>query len=182
MIATNDIVILVILGIFSLSGLITGFIKKTSGLLALAGGGVASFYLGGLISGALVNNIVPIREYVESNNAGGVLVLIGSYVGVFLIVYIIIRLIMRALKEVLNSNGLGKFIDKLLGIVAGACIGLVIADVYVWILYGLSCTSVDIATWVSEDARLSLDGFQTFTKCLMEFNLHSIGATFPPLS
>ena len=55
--AINDIVILIIVSIFALSGLIGGFIKNTSKLFSFAGSALLSFYLGGWVSGLLIDNV-----------------------------------------------------------------------------------------------------------------------------
>ena len=179
--ATNDIVLLVILGIFFLGGLISGFIKSSSKIFSLAGGAVLSFYLGGVVSGLLIKKVEAVTNFVNENSFGSSLVLVGSYAGIFLIGFLVILLLTKALSKILNSNGIGKFFDKLLGAAAGIAIGFVICDVYVWALYGFSCANAEIATWVLNDAKLNLEGFQTFTKWLMEFNLNAIGEVFPGL-
>lgn len=179
--ATNDIVLLVILGIFFLGGLVSGFIKSSSKLFSLAGGAVLSFYLGGVVSGLLIKNIEAIQNFVNENSFGSSIILISSYIGIFLIGFLVLLLITKTLSKLLNSNGIGRFFDKVLGAVAGIAIGFVICDVYVWCLYGFSCANGEIATWVLNDAKLNLEGFQTFTKWLMEFNLNAIGEVFPGL-
>ena len=89
---------------------------------------------------------------------------------------------MKLIGGILNNTGfIGRFLDKTLGLVAGICIGFVLADVYVWVLFGLSGVSSDIATWVINDAKLALDSVNSLTGAIMNFNLNTIGATFPGL-
>ena len=179
--ATNDIVLVVIIGVFFLGGLISGFVKSTSKIFALAGGGLLSFYLGSVVSTLLIDKIDSVKDFVEANSFGSSLVLVGSYVVVFLIGFIILKIFMKALSNVLNGTGLGKFIDKVLGAVSGIAIGLIVCDIYVWALYGVAQANADVANWIIQDARLNMEGFQTFTKALMEINLNAIGQVFPGL-
>ena len=177
--ATNDIVLLVIIGVFFLGGLVSGFVKSSSKLFCLAGGGVLSFYLGGVVSGLLIEKVEAISNFVNANSFGASLVLVGSYIGVFLLGFLVLWLLTKALGSLVNANGAGKFFDRLLGAVAGIAIGFVICDIYVWCLYGFSCANTEIASWVISDAKLNMNGFQTLTKWIMEFNLNSIGEVFP---
>lgn len=179
--ATNDIVLLVIIGVFFLGGLVSGFIKSTSKLFALAGGGLLSFYLGSVVSSLLISNVSSIEEFTVSNSFGSSLVLVGSYVGVFLIGFLVLKIFMKALSNVLNGTALGKGIDKILGGISGIAIGLVVCDIYVWALYGIAQANAEVAAWIIQDARLNMEGFQTFTKALMEINLNAIGQVFPGL-
>ncbi len=179
--ATNDIVLVVIIGVFFLGGLVSGFVKSTSKLFALAGGGLLSFYLGSVVSSLLISNVSAIEEFTSSNSFGGSLVLVASYVGVFLIGFIVLKIFMKALSNVLNGTALGRGIDKLLGAISGIAIGLVVCDIYVWALYGIAQANAEVANWIIQDARLSMEGFQTFTKALMEINLNAIGQSFPGL-
>ena len=177
--ATNDIVLLAIVGVFFLGGLISGFVKSSSKIFALAGGGLLSFYLGGVVSKLLIDKIEAVQNWVNSNSFGSSLILIASYVGVFLVTFLVLKLILKFFSNLLSGGGIGKFFDKLLGAVAGVAIGFIVADLYVWVLYGLGSANTDIANWVIEDAKLGLDGFQSLTKSIMELNLNAIGATFP---
>lgn len=177
--AVNDIVILVLVLLSALSGLVSGFVKKTSKIVSLAGAGLVCFYLGGTISEAIVNS-GPVVEWLNENPWGSGLVLVGSYVVTFLATFIIIHIVMKIIGGILEGTGpLGKFLDKFLGLAAGVCIGFVLADVYVWILFGLSNVSADIAMWVYNDAKLGLEGVNTLTQGIMNLNLGSIGAKFP---
>ena len=177
--ATNDIVIVIIIAIFSLSGLIGGFIKNTSKLFSFAGSILLSFYLGGWVSGLLIENIQAVKEFCETNAAGPTLILIASYILTFLVGLLFLKIIFKALQNILESNGFGKFLNSMLGLVSGALIGLVVADIYCWGLYAISCVNADVAAWVIADARLLESGFQTAAKYLIEFNLSSINMTFP---
>lgn len=177
--ATNDIVIVIIIAIFSLSGLIGGFIKNTSKLFSFAGSILLSFYLGGWVSGLLIENIQAVKEFCETNAAGPTLILIASYILTFLVGLLFLKIIFKALQNILESNGFGKFLNSMLGLVSGALIGLVVADIYCWGLYAISCVNADVASWVIADARLLESGFQTAAKYLIEFNLSSINMTFP---
>ena len=87
---------------------------------------------------------------------------------------------MKLIGGILNNTGfVGNFLDKILGLAAGICIGFVLADVYVWALYGLSTVSTDIASRVIQDAKLAIDSVGSLTGAIMNFNLQAIGATFP---
>lgn len=173
--AINDIVIIALILISTISGFFAGFAKKSSKLVSLAGAGLICFYLGGAISGWMCEAIDPIRTWLESNDWGYGLVLALCYIAIFLIALIILKLIMKLVDSLLQSNVVFRALNKVLGLVAGICIGFVLADVYVWALYGLSMVSSDIALWVSQDALLA----NTFTKAIMDFNLNLINGTFP---
>ena len=177
--AINDIVILIIVSIFALSGLIGGFIKNTSKLFSFAGSALLSFYLGGWVSGLLIDNVQAINDFCTSNSAGPTLILIASYILTFLVGLLFLKIIFKALQNILESNGFGKFINSTLGLISGALIGIVVADIYCWGLYAISCVNADVASWVIADARLLESGFQTAAKYLIEFNLSSINMTFP---
>ena len=177
--ATNDIVILSLVGIFALSGLIGGFVKNTSRLASIAGGGIISFYLGGWVSNLLIEKIPEVNNFAISNDFGATLLLIASYIACFVVGFLILKLIFLSLKNILESNGVGKLINSVLGLVSGIFIGIIFADIYCWGLYAVSCVNVDCGTWVIADCRLGLEGFQTFAKLLIEFNLDAIHATFP---
>ena len=181
--STNDIVIIALILLSALSGLIFGFVKKTSKLVSLAGAGVVCFFLGGAISGG-INNIDSVSERASENSGWApTVILIGSYILTFLVSYIILRIVMKLIGGILNNTGfIGRFLDKSLGLVAGVAIGFVLADIYVWILYGIACVSPDVASWVISDANLVVDGVNSFTGAIMNFNLHSIGAVFPGLA
>ena len=178
--ATNDIVIVIIIAIFSLSGLIGGFIKNTSKLFSFAGSILLSFYLGGWVSGLLIENIQAVKEFCETNAAGPTLILIASYILTFLVGLLFLKIIFKALQNILESNGFGKFLNSMLGLVSGALIGLVVADIYCWGLYAISCVNADVAAWVIADARLLESGFQTAAKYLIEFN-KPLPSSLPPL-
>lgn len=177
--AINDIVILCILGLFALSGLVGGFIKSSRKIVCAGLGGLAAFYLGNTISKLLIDNVESIRDFAAQNDWCSLLILIGSYAVTFLAVYLIARIIMSQLSNILSSGSFGKFLDKLLGLVFALCLGFIFVDLYCWGLYGVSTMSTDVAKWVIDDTRLSLDGFQTFTKAIIEINLNAIGAVFP---
>lgn len=177
--AINDIVILIIVSIFALSGLIGGFIKNTSKLFSFAGSALLSFYLGGWVSGLLIDNVQAINDFCTNNSAGPTLILIASYILTFLVGLLFLKIIFKALQNILESNGFGKFINSTLGFISGALIGIVVADIYCWGLYAISCVNGDVASWVIADARLLESGFQTAAKYLIEFNLSSINMTFP---
>lgn len=178
----NDIVIIALIILSTISGLVSGFAKKTSKIVSLAGAGLICFYLGGTISKVLIDTVDSVSSWVEANPWGSGLVLAGAYVVTFLLSYIILRIVMKLIGGVLNNTGfIGRFLDKTLGLVAGICIGFVLADVYVWVLFGLSGVSSDIATWVINDAKLALDSVNSLTGAIMNFNLNTIGATFPGL-
>ena len=181
--STNDIVIIALILLSALSGLIFGFVKKTSKLVSLAGAGVVCFFLGGAISGG-INNIDSVSERASENSGWApTVILIGSYILTFLVSYIILRIVMKLIGGILNNTGfIGRFLDKSLGLVSGVAIGFVLADIYVWILYSIACVSPDVASWVISDANLVVDGVNSFTGAIMNFNLHSIGAVFPGLA
>lgn len=176
----NDIVIIALIILSTISGLVSGFVKKSSKIVSLAGAGIFCFYLGGTISGLLTEKVEPIRNWLAENSWGSGLVLVLCYILTFLVAYIVLRIIMKLIGGILNNTGfVGNFLDKVLGLVAGICIGFVLADVYVWALYGLSTVSTDIASWVIQDAKLAIDSVNSLTGAIMNFNLQTIGATFP---
>lgn len=178
--AISDIVIIALIVLSALSGLFSGFVKKTSGLVCVCGTALITFYLGGTIANLLSTKVTPIVEWLAENEWGSFLVLVLSYVGTVIVSFILLRIIMKILESIVNALGIvGSAINKILGLAAGICVGFVLADVYVWGLYGLSLVSPDIATWVIEDAKLALDGVNSFTQAIMNFNLGTINATFP---
>ena len=168
----NDIVIIALIILSTISGLVSGFVKKSSKIVSLAGAGIFCFYLGGTISSLLTEKVDPIRNWLVENSWGSGLVLVLCYILTFLVTYIILRIIMKLIGGILNNTGfVGNFLDKVLGLAAGICIG--------WALYGLSTVSTDIASWVIQDAKLAIDSVGSLTGAIMNFNLQTIGATFP---
>ena len=179
--AINDIVVLVIFGISIIGGFITGFMKSVGKRLASIGGIFASFYLGTWVCDLITNNIEPVREFSESNSWAPTVILIGSYIVVFIVFWILIRIIFSIINKALNETKALKVINKILGLVFGAMVGLILVDVYAWGLYGVSFVSSNVATWVIEDAQLGTDAF-TFIKLIINYNLNAIGAVFPGLA
>lgn len=176
----SDIVIIALVVLSTISGVVSGFVKKSSKFVCLAGAGLVCFYLGGTISDFLIHNVEPIVNWLASNDWASGLVLAGCYVATFLVAYLILFIVMKLIGGILNSTGfVGRFLDKVLGLAAGVAIGFVLADIYVWALYGLSCVSPDIASWVIQDAKLAVDSVGSLTGAIMNFNLGTIGATFP---
>lgn len=178
----NDIVIVVLIILSAISGIVSGFVKKSSRIVSLGVAGVCAFYLGSTISDALVNNIASVQEWVAQNDVNALAVLIGSYLSTFIIALILVKIILKLISTLLeNMGGIGAFLDKGLGLVAGVCIGFVLADIYVWCLYGVSCINADTAEWVINDAKLYMEGTNSLTQLIMNMNLGSIGQTFPSL-
>lgn len=179
--ATNDIVLLVILILFLLSGIISGFIKSVGKIFSLAGAALLSFYCGGLISKTFIENVDSIGTFVSENGYGGSLILIASYIVTFLVSFLVLKIIVKAFSNVVKATKAGKAIDRILGAVSGIALGLVICDLYVRALYGVACANPDTASWVISDAQLGIENGVTFTKMIMNLNLSAIGQTFPGL-
>ena len=102
----NDIVIIALIILSTISGLVSGFVKKSSKIVSLAGAGIFCFYLGGTISSLLTEKVDPIRNWLVENSWGSGLVLVLCYILTFLVAYIILRIIMKLIGGILNNTGL----------------------------------------------------------------------------
>ena len=130
--AISDIVIIALIVLSALSGLFSGFVKKTSGLVCVCGTALITFYLGGTIANLLSTKVTPIVEWLAENEWGSFLVLVLSYVGTVIVSFILLKIIMKILESIVNALGIvGSAINKILGLAAGICVGFVLADVYV---------------------------------------------------
>ncbi len=179
--AINDIIILAILIISTVGGFISGFFKKAAKRLATVGGIFTSFYLGNWLSGILSENIAPLREFRDNYSWAPTIILIGSYIVVFIVAWLILRIILGIVNKALNDTKALKVINKILGLVFGVLSGMILVELYAWGLYGVACISEPVAQWAIADGQLNVEGNTTIIKWLLELNLGSIGATFPGL-
>lgn len=179
--AINDIVLICLILIFTLSGLISGFIKSISKFTSIALGILGSFYLGNYISNLFINNIESIGNYCANNKWCSILILIGSYIIVFLVIVILCKIIFKALDVIFESGVAGQILNKILGIVFGICVGFIFADIYSWALYFVANISEKSAIWIINDCKLNDPNTFTLTKSIIELNLNAIGLTFPHL-
>ncbi len=179
--AINDIVLICLILIFTLSGLISGFIKSISKITSYALGVLGSFYLGNYISGLFIQNIESIKNYCENNQWCSILILVLSYIVVFLAIVLLCKIIFKALNVIFESGTVGKILNKILGIVFGICIGFIFADLYSWALYFVANISESSASWIINDCKLNEPNTFTLTKSIIEINLNALGLTFPHL-
>ena len=178
--AINDIIILAILILSTVGGFISGFFKKASKRLAPIGGIFASFYLGNWFCG-LIENIEVIKEFKTNYAWAPTVILIGSYIVIYVVVWLLLKIIFGIINKSLEDTKALKVINKILGLVFGVFSGMILVELYARGLYGVSCISESVAQWAIADGRLAEAGNTTIIKRLLELNLGSIGATFPGL-
>lgn len=174
--AINDIILIVILILFTLLGLLRGLIKTGARLFSLIGGGAIAFTLGAYVNKLLIQYVEGIRSFSEQNGFFTFLVIALSYVLTFIVFYLILRLIFSLLNKLVETTKAGKYINRFLGIFVGFALGVIICDVYVWSTYGVSMMSSSVKDWVINDTKLLVDGHsKTLYELLLTFNLESIG-------
>ena len=121
-----DLILGVVLLLFTLHGFWYGFLRELFSLLALVGGWyvAARYHLA-------VSRILGVED------AGGVLSRVLVFVGLFLLVVLVVRLIGKALNKVISETPLN-WIDRFAG---GAC-GLLVGTVFLGVLLLLVTTYI----------------------------------------
>ncbi len=179
--AINDIVLVCILCIFTISGLVGGFIKSISKIASFVIGIFGAFYLGNLVSKLIVQNIDAVRNFCETNNWCSILILVLSYIIVFIVITLVCRLIFKSLQCVFEAGPVGQVLNKILGLVFGICLGFIICDLYSWGLYITANVSESAANWIISDCKLNDESVFTLTKSIIQLNLNALNITFPHL-
>lgn len=178
--AINDIVLVCIIVVFTISGFVGGFIKKISKIAGFVVGLFGSFYLGSYVS-KLIQSIGSVKTFCESNGWCSILILVLSYIIVFIVISILCRLIFKSLQKVFEAGPVGKVLNKILGLVFGICLGFIVCNLYSWGLYITANVSESAANWIISDCKLNDPSAFTLTKSLIEMNLNAANITFPHL-
>ena len=147
-----DIIALILMIIFAISGIFTGFIKLLTKKLGFLAGLVVAFFIA-----APINNLIA-----ESGAYNGMvgslsfetisfIMLIVIFILLSIIIALIIRLLGSLLKNIIEKVKLFDILDKILGFFFGAASGLFIVCLMLVITNLLGSVSSDINTWFIND-------------------------------
>lgn len=166
----TDLIIIIILFIFTLFGAIKGILAKAFGFINVALAGLIAYYVAAPISTLFVSTSFYENIQNTLKNWTPVVFLTIIFLILFVILLIIFKLISKILVKAIAKGTLLNAINHILGGVYGLVIGLFISMLYLLIFYGLAQVSTNINAFYVSDLCVNNDQF-TISKFLMDYTM-----------
>lgn len=168
-----DILAVIVLLISFIGGLITGFANKAIKLIAVVGAITVTYFFAGTIASAICN-IESVSEWIAGFEFGGIIVLVATYVLLFLIVLVTIMLLLKPIGNLLTGGPIRKTVNRFLGGVVGLATGFFVCSIYLLLTYFIAQSSPSVNTWFQEQLGYS-DGFNTLSRRILDFAMKAVG-------
>lgn len=164
----TDLVIILIIALFTIIGFFKGILVKASKLINLCISGVISFYVATPLSSLFVN--LEFYKQMEEvlHEYTSLVFLIMMFIIIFVILFLILNLISKILIKGISRGKLIGFVNRLLGGCMGFFVGFFIATAYLLIFYGLSKASPNIEAFYVSDLQINTELF-TFSKAFLNY-------------
>ncbi len=173
MFSSFDILAVIVLVVFFVGGLISGFINKFAKLVAVVGAITVTYFFAGAIAGAICN-IESVNEWVNSFEMGGIIILVSTYLILFLIVLVVLMLFLKPIIKLLTGGPIRQTINKILGGVVGLATGFFVCSLYLLLTYFIAKNNPDVNTWFQ--AELGYDsGVMTVSRFILDFAMKAVG-------
>jgi uncharacterized membrane protein required for colicin V production len=105
-----------------------------------------------------------------SETLSNLVFIVGSFLVIFIVILIIFAILKKVLKK-LKEIKIIKWADKLLGIVAYACVGLLFISVVSYTLTFVVSMNNSVSDWIISQLHLADDTIMTPSKWIYEYNL-----------
>lgn len=172
-----DILAVLLIGISLIGGLITGVMNRMIKLVAVIGGIAISYFFGNIISKAICN-IEIVQAWINNDfKYGGIVILVCTYILLFLISELLIFLLLKPLEKLLTSTGVGRFFNHLLGGVVGVFSGFLLTSIIYLIMYWIGTYNKDVYNWIYVEFGYS-ENKMTISRWILDFALDAANHDF----
>lgn len=174
--SNHDIIILVILGIFLIGGAISGFANRFIKFLSVIGALAITYFFSAAIANAICG-IDAVKEWINEFEAGGIIILVSTYVLLFVIsLALILAFVTPIANFFLKGGPIRNTINHALGAILGLFIGFLISSIYLLILNALGNLGDNNA--LGEFIYTSFgysENKMTLSRMILDFALGSVG-------
>lgn len=174
--STHDFVILVILALFLIGGAISGFANKFIKFISIVGALAITYFFSATIANAICN-IREVKEWIAEFEAGGLIILLGTYIILFIISLVLLLAFAAPITKFFLSGGvIRNTINHTLGAIIGLFIGFLFVSIYLLILNGLAQIGDNnpINDFINSSFGYD-DNVMTLSRWILDFAIGSVG-------
>lgn len=173
MFSSFDILAVIVLVIFFAGGLISGFYSKFSRFVAVVGAITITYFLAGTIAGAICS-IESVNEWINSFEMGGIIILVSTYLVLFLVFLVLLMLFLKPIEKLLTGGPIRQTINKILGGVIGLATGFFVCSLYLLLTYFIAKNNVDVNSRFQSELGYE-SGVMTLSRFILDFAMRAVG-------